>query len=109
MLYRCAERATPDHGGQKAKSFQFAMEVQEAKAEGTFAGSTRRSGAGRGLPVRGEAAHGDANPVAVCCSRPLNWRPLSPHLEDVKARALIRTEEKWDGDRHVAMEQSPRT
>ena len=61
-------------------------------AKGAFAGSTPRSGAGRGLHVRGEAAHGDANPVAVCCSGPLNWRPLSPHFEDVKARRLIRTE-----------------
>ena len=100
--------ATPDHRGQNPMMFAH-LEPIQAKAGGTFAGSTRRSGAGRGLHVRGEAAHGDANPVAVCCSGPLNWRPLSPHLEDVKARALIRTEEKWGGDRHVAMEQSPRT
>ena len=99
--------AGPRRPGTHASS--RGMEPYRRYAKGTFAGSTRRSGAGRGLHVRGEAAHGDANPVAVCCSRPLNWRPLSSHLEDVKARTLIRTEEKWDGDRHVAMEQSPRT
>ena len=70
--------ATPDHRGQNPMMFAH-LEPIQAKAGGTFAGSTRRSGAGRGLHVRGEAAHGDANPVAVCCSAPLNWRPLSSH------------------------------
>ena len=61
-------------------------------AKGTFAGSTPSSGAGRGLHVRGEAAHEYANPVAVCCNSPLKPATTELAFEDVKARTLIGSE-----------------
>ena len=68
------------------------LEPIQAKAEGTFAGSTPSSGAGRGLYVRGEAAHEYANPVAVCCNSPLKPATTELAFEDVKARTLIGSE-----------------
>ena len=71
--------ATPDHRGQNPMIFAH-LEPIQAKAEGTFAGSTRRSGAGRGLPCA-------AKPRTSCNPR---CRLLQRRVEPGDHRAHIR-------------------
>ena len=88
--HRRETMATPDHRGQNPMMFAQ-LEPIQAKAEGTFAGSTPSSGAGRGLPCAAKPRM-RCNPRCRLLQRAVELATTELAFEDVKARTLIGSE-----------------